>query len=123
MDLLRDDLVIADGGRAPAIQVTRYRKCPTLGGTVHSQSSDSKGVVLVVSDSDHIEPEIRPVYEGRFEDMSLIPGTYHVYAFDTLNGLEYANLEALREYTGQTISIDKEQHATVNLELIQRRLR
>lgn len=123
VDLLRDDLVIADGGRAPAIQVTRYRKCPTLGGTVHSQSSDSKGVVLVVSDSDHIEPEIRPVYEGRFEDMSLIPGTYHVYAFDTLNGLEYANLEALREYTGQTISIDKEQHATVNLELIQRRLR
>ena len=123
VDLLRDDLVVADGSRPPVIHVTRFSKCPTLGGTVHSQSSDSKGVVLVVSDSDHIEPEIRPVYEGRFGEISLMPGTYHVYAFDTLNGLEYANLEALREYPGQTISIDKDTHAMVSLELIQRRLR
>jgi hypothetical protein len=118
VDLLRDDLVIADGGRLPAIQVTRYSKCPTLGGTVHSQFGDSKGVVVVISDSDHIEPEIRPIYQNRFDEISLVPGAYHVYAFNTLNGLEYANLEALREYPGQTISIDKNQHATVTLELI-----
>jgi hypothetical protein len=121
VDLLRDDVVIADGGRPPAIQVKRYNKCPTLAGTVNSPSGDSKGVVVLISDSDHIEPEIRPIYQNRFEEISLVPGTYHVYAFDTLNGLEYANLEALRAYPGQTISVSKDQHSTVSLGLIQRR--
>lgn len=121
VDLLQEDLVIADGGRPPAIHLTRYSMCPTLGGTVHSESGDSQGVVLVISDSDRIEPEVRPIYEGRFGDISLRPGTYHIYAFDSLNGLEYANLEALREYPGQTIRIDQDQHAAVSLELIRRR--
>jgi hypothetical protein len=77
---MRDDLVVADA-QPPAIRVTRYANCPTLSGTVHAQAGNSNGVVLVVSDSDHIEPEIVPFGDGRFQTNGLIPGTYHVYAF------------------------------------------
>jgi hypothetical protein len=121
VDLLRDDLVIADGAPPPPIRVTRHSQCPTLRGAVRSESGVSAGVVLVVSNSDRVEPEIRPFSGGRFEDISLIPGTYRVYAFDTLDGLEYGSLEALREYPSQTIGLEKDRQATVILELIQRR--
>jgi hypothetical protein len=121
IDFFRNDLVIADGAPVPSIHLTRYSKCPTLTGAVHSESGDANGVVVVVSDSDHIEPEIRHVFEGRFGDIGLIPGTYHVYAFDTLSGVEFANPEAMRKYPGQTIRIEKEGHATVSLEMIRLR--
>jgi hypothetical protein len=121
VDLLVDDLVVTDANQPPAVRVTRYSTCPTLAGTVHSQSGDSSGAVLVVSDSDHIEPMIVPFSEGKFRTDPLIPGPYHMYAFRSLNGLEYANLETLRGYPGQTVRLEKDQSATVSLELIQRK--
>lgn len=120
-DLLRDDLVVADGVQPVAIRVSRYSKCPTLSGTIHSDSGDPWGTILLVSDPDHIEPGIVPFNQGRFHTAPIIPGTYHVYAFRSLNELEYANLDALREYPGKTVRLEKDQHAIVNLELIQKR--
>jgi len=120
-DLLYGDLVVADGAQPVAIRVSRFNKCPTLGGTIHADSGDPWGVVLLVSDSDHIEPAIVPFNQGRFNTPPIIPGTYHVYAFRSLNELEYANLDALREYPSQTVRLEKDQHAIINLELIQKR--
>jgi hypothetical protein len=55
------------------------------------------------------------------EEASLPTGTYRVYAFNTLDGLEYASPEALREYPGEAIRSEQARQATVTLDLIQRR--
>ena len=120
IDLLRDDLIVKGGDRPAAIRVTRYPKCPTLGGTVHSLSGNAWGSVVALADSEHIQPAILPVHQGQFDATALMPGTYRVYAFRTLEGLEYANPDALREFRGQTIRLEKDRPATVNLELIER---
>jgi hypothetical protein len=52
---------------------------------------------------------------------NLQQGTYQVFAFANIEGLEYTNLEAMRSYSGQTITMEAGQEKDITLEIIERK--
>ena len=48
-------------------------------------------------------------------------GTYQVFAFANIEGLEYANLEAMRNYSGQSITLEAGQEKDITLEVTERK--
>ncbi len=116
-DLTRDDLIV-NGDSPPPISVRLRDDCPSVSGTVHSESGEVRAFVIVVPDVAFIEPKILQVQGGGQFDMGgLSPGKYRVYAFSNIDGLEYANPEALRDFAGQQIDLQPNQKANVTLEL------
>jgi hypothetical protein len=57
---------------------------------------------------------------GAFSLSGLTPGDYTVYAFTDISGLEYTNPEALREFSGQKITLGPGAKAALQLNLITR---
>jgi hypothetical protein len=59
---------------------------------------------------------------GKLQRRNLAPGEYRVFAFDRIDGLEYANPEAMRPYLpgAQFIRVAPSGQASVNLELQRR---
>jgi hypothetical protein len=49
--------------------------------------------------------------------ITLAAGSYQVFAFSTLNGLEYADAQALRSYHSQSVTLDAGQKTDLTLEL------
>ena len=127
-DLLRDDLTVVGGNaQAPPIEVSLRNDCATLTGTSNTNSppsgTSSPGIafyVLVTSGSADAEPKLVPVWNGQFSLPGFTPGEYTVYTFSDISDLEYANPEALREYSGQKITLSPGEKATVQLNVIKR---
>lgn len=121
-NLLHDDLVVNGGAQPSPINVVLREDCGKLSGVVHSNAGAIPASVLLVSDSSMGDPIVIGTQpDGTFMDGLLSPGSYHVYAFSNLANLEYANPEALRDYSGQQISLEPNQPVTVNLDLIERK--
>jgi hypothetical protein len=58
--------------------------------------------------------------DGKFYISNLTPGEYRLFAFTNISHLEYANPEALRDFTGQDITVGPNEKANVQLDLITR---
>jgi hypothetical protein len=122
IDLTHNDLLISPGSRPPPITVSLRNDCGTISGTVRSENQNAPAFILVVPDSAPTEPKLFPVQpNATFVFAGLSPGTYRVWAFSNVTGLEYANPDALRDYPGQQVNLEANQKATVNLNLINRR--
>ena len=120
-DLLREDLAVVSGSaQAAPIELTLRNDCATLSGTLETNSPGYAGTVLVTSSSPDVEPRFFPVMNGNFSLSGLTPGDYTVYAFTDISGLEYANPEALREYSGQKITLGPGAKTALQLSLITR---
>lgn len=120
-DLLHDDLTVAGGSsRTEPIEVTLRNDCAALSGTVKANSPGSTGMILVAPSAPNMEPKVAPAFNGNFTVPGLAPGDYTVYAFSDISGLEYANPEALREFSGQKITLGPSAKATMQLDLITR---
>lgn len=116
-DLTQNDLIV-NADSQPPINVTLRNDCATLSGTVHAESGDATGMVILLASSALLEPKITPIQnKGYFEFPSMGPGEYRVYAFSNIDGLEYANPEMLRDFTGQQISLAANQKATITVNL------
>ena len=48
----------------------------------------------------------------------LSPGTYRVYAFTTLNGLEYSNPAALAQFSGQTAILEADKKTEITVDVV-----
>jgi hypothetical protein len=48
----------------------------------------------------------------------LSPGTYRVYAFKTLDGLEYSNPAALSQFSGQTVILEADKKTEITLDVV-----
>lgn len=48
------------------------------------------------------------------------PGTYCVYAFNTLDGLEYANPAVLAPFSGQTVNLEADKKTEIALDVVNR---
>ena len=120
-DLSREQLIVA-GGAAPApITVTMRRDCATLDVTTHSDAGGAPGVVVLASDSPALQPQIVPVQaNGSASFQNLAPGSYRIYALSDLEGLEYANPQAMRGIDSETVTLAANQKSSVNLQLVRR---
>jgi hypothetical protein len=116
VDLLRDYLVVSGGGEMQPITINLTSDCATLSAKVAPGEDQRQGFVLVVPSSSFAGPKILPIVAPGFVTagfrgpaLALSPGTYQVYAFSSLDGLEYANPETLREYPSQSVSLEAAQ--------------
>ncbi len=121
VDLARNDLLVSVGSQPQPITVSLRNDCATLTGTVHSEAQNTKAFVVLQADSAAVEPQLFPLQPNQqFTFSNLSPGTYRIWAFSNVAGLEYGNPDALREYASQQVELAAGQSATANLELVVR---
>ena len=117
-DLLRDDLIVAGGDSQP-IDVVVRDDAASLSGTARCE--DSQCWVLIVPDGTSAiqarQAFVNP--QGSFEQSGLAPGSYRIYAFDRLDGIEYTNPEAMKAYGAhaETVMLTAGQKAQVSVDL------
>jgi hypothetical protein len=120
-DLGSQDLTVSAGSAPQPITVTLRNDCATLSGVVHTDGPKAPVKVLVIPESGAAEPKIiGTAPEAQFSIKGFTPGDYRVYAFSTLDGLEYTNPEALRDFDAQAITLSPDQTTSVSLNLIVR---
>jgi hypothetical protein len=120
VDLTRDYLVVSSNAGAQPITIDLRSDCAVLKVQV---KADGRNVFAVlVPSSPFAEPIVQPmmIQPMGFAQLTLSPGTYQVFAFSSLNGLEYANPEALRNCPSQSITLDAGQQKELTLELVER---
>jgi hypothetical protein len=120
-DLASQDLIVSAGGAPQPITVMLRNDCATLSGIVHTDGPKAPVNVLVIPESSAAEPKIiGTAPESQFSVKGFTPGEYRVYAFSTLDGLEYTNPDALRDFDAQEITLSPNQTASVSLNLVVR---
>ncbi len=120
-DLTRNDLIVSPGSAPSPIEVTLSHNCAAISGSVTGQGEPVSGILLLVPESSSMQPVLLPVQpSGKFKFNSVSPGSYRLYAFDDIDGLEYANPEALRDFPSQQLELVAGQQAQVNVQLIAR---
>jgi len=121
IDLTREDLIVASGSQPQPINAILQNDCAVLQVTVHEPNPNAQSTVLLIPASHAMQPvtaQLDPAGSYVFTDLS--PGDYQVYAFSSIDGLEYANPEVMRDYSGQQIALSPNQHANVTLDVIGR---
>lgn len=120
-DLASQDLTVSAGAAPQPITVTLRSDCATLSGIVHTDGPKAPVKVLVIPESGVAEPQtISAAPESQFSIKGFTPGDYRVYAFSTLDGLEYTNPDALADFDANEITLSPNQTASVSLNLIVR---
>jgi hypothetical protein len=125
-NILTDDLVITGGGGC-SMELLLRNDSGTVRLSVKSSQPQSGGTALLVPVRGRGAARVLP-FETQEENagdtwtsMSLAPGEYMVYAFDNIDGIEYANPEALRPYASQAtaVTVSPGETAKVTAQLIQ----
>lgn len=121
IDLTREDLMVAPGSQPQPINVTLREDCASLRVAVHSPNQNAKATIVLIAASHAMGPltaQLDPTGSYVFTDLS--PGEYQVYAFSSIDGLEYANPEAMREFSEPQITLAPNQRADITLDVIAR---
>ena len=122
VNLLREPLVVPGSGHVPPIDLLLRDDGATVTGTVRATNPETTSV-LIVSDSAPMQTPmtLNPDRSGRFSAVNLAPGGYKIFAFDSLDQLEYANPLVLRQYDAQAahVTVSAAGTADVSLNLIQ----
>jgi hypothetical protein len=121
IDLTRDYLVVGAGEQPLAITIKMRADCATLTVKLQPAEHPRDAFLIVVPSSALAEPEIQGVAKGSAGSFTLSPGSYQVFAFSTVDGLEYANPEALRGYPSQTVNLDPGQKTEITVEPSERK--
>ncbi|MFL6353232.1 MAG: carboxypeptidase regulatory-like domain-containing protein [Bryobacteraceae bacterium] len=122
IDLRHENLVISPGSQPESITISLRDDCATITGLIRSENQNVSAFIILIGDSAPADPKLFPAQANQnFVFPGLSPGTYRVWAFSNIAGLEYANAEALRDYPGQQMNLGANQKASVNLDLISRR--
>jgi hypothetical protein len=116
-DVERNGLTISPGAAPDPVEVALANDCGSIQLAVNSGGLTNVWVVIVPErpGSDPIE-----MMGGGFTVSKLRPGSYRVYAFDDISGLEYANPEAMQTFSPKEISIGENQTVQVTLDVIKR---
>jgi hypothetical protein len=129
-NLLTDDLIIAPGGPPLSVNILLRNDSGSITGKVNVPDKQSSQItVLALSESlpkasptvtfSYPPPPNAPDAPG-FSLDGLAPGDYLVFAFDHLDGLEYANRDALQNYATRAarVTLAPGQRSKVTLDLI-----
>ena len=121
-DVAREPLEVTPGSTPPPLEVALRNDCATVNVNVRGTSATVGGVALLVSDSLPFEPQIVPVQPNSAAALpSLSPGDYRLYALSDVEGLEYANPEAMREVPVHNLHLEPNQNVTVALDVFERK--
>jgi hypothetical protein len=121
-DLLREELVVPEEGSVPPIEVVMRDDAATLEVLVHGAAVSRQAMVVLIPEARFSDLQFQ-VIGGHFAKTSwqpLSPGAYSVLAFDSTDGLDYQNPDALAPYLGKAASVrvSPHQNASVTVELI-----
>ena len=121
-DLLREELVVGQGGEQRPIEVLLRDDGGSITGTVISDNNAVPAVLLVVAERRATPPQVQNASERGFTLNNLAPGDYMLFAFDSTDGLEYTSREALEPYASQAahVSVNSNGSSNVTLKLIRR---
>ena len=127
VDLLSDSFVISEGsGTTQPIIVNMQAGCATLRVNLKSKDQRTAGVVLLVPSKGVYGSILLPLQSRNRMPLSTVlpllsPGSYEVYAFSNIAGLEYANPEVLRSYVGRSVDLVAGQNSEVTVEFSERK--
>jgi hypothetical protein len=121
-DLLRNDLLVPEGGRVEPIEIVLSDDGGSLRGTVKMPNRGSPCTVLLVPEHESAN-EIKAIETdetGHFGFEQVRPGDYALLAFDRVSDFEYRNPNVLGNYlsSGTRVSVLSGQQVSANLELI-----
>jgi hypothetical protein len=120
IDLTREPLTVAPGSQPEPINLSLANNCATLEVSIHSANTGQKATILLVPTSLTGSPStVRVDDSGHAKFNDLAPGEYTVYAFTSIEGLEYRNPEVMRGFHGQPFTLSANQHAAVTVEAIE----
>ena len=129
-NLLTDDLVIASGAPPLSVNILLSNDSGSLTGTVNVPDKyNSQVTILALSASlPKASPNVAFWYPpppntpdaSGFSLDGLAPGDYLVFAFDHLDGLEYASRDVLQNYASQAahVTLTPGQRSKITLDLI-----
>ena len=106
-DVSREPLTVIAGSPPPPLTVNIRNDCATLIVTPHSDLPETSGVLLLTSETSFLEPQILGFQGNQSMTVSnLSPGSYRLYAISDLDGLEYANPQAMREIPSEIVNLE-----------------
>ena len=121
VDLTRDELVVGPEGGAQPIVLNLGSDCAVLKVGVKAEGVNT---FIVIVPASGVEEPIAQMVTGQVTgaiQVKISQGTYQVFAFANIEGLEYANLEAMRSYSGQSITLEAGQEKDITLEVTERK--
>lgn len=136
VNLSEDYLVVGPGGATQPLIINVRGDCASLRAKIAPGQNQASGFLVIVPSSSFAEPKVWPIMAqssspagAPFYGMSsfyvasatLSPGDYRVFAFTSLDGLEYANPDALRDYPSQSINLDPGQKLELTVKLTDRK--
>ena len=127
-DLARGPLTLEAGSSPQPLILTLRNDCASLTVTAHSDQKDASGMLIVLSDNPGIEPSMATIQSspgtGDVPTSTMLgnlsPGPYHVYALTDIEGVEYANPQAMRDYPSETVTLEPNGKANITVELVAR---
>jgi hypothetical protein len=122
VDLLQEPLLVAAGAPVSPIEVVLRDDGGRVKIRVRSDSIPNTSRLLMFPEfAPNLPPmnlDISPTGEREYADLP--PGSYKIFAFDSIDGLEYGNPEAMAKYLlkSATITITSNGNATATVDLI-----
>lgn len=115
-DLLREPLLVPVGGHLPPIEVVLRDDGGSVNLKVTSAAPNSQNMVVIVSDSAPAHPpQLRYVFGNAESQLGpLGPGEYRVFAFDSIEGVEYRNPDVLEKYASRALRISVAANSKTN---------
>ena len=121
-NLLYDDIIVA-GGQIYPMEIVLRDDSASLSGTIKSSDANQPPatVVVVPQPAGKMTPRVVRGAGNDFSVSGLAPGEYLVFAFDSVDGMEFGNPDAFGPYASQAahITLTGNQRGQVSLDLIQ----
>jgi Carboxypeptidase regulatory-like domain len=106
LDLLHEVLTVPEDGTVAPIEVVLRDDPGSLKVIVHAEKPGQPATILVIPDG-ALFPSTNLMGNTNTEVYSppLAPGNYKIFAFDSLDGLDYGNPEVLSKYSSKAASV------------------
>ena len=122
VDLLREELVVPENGGVSPIEVVLRDDSATLRVHVSAEKPGQQSIVLVFPD-DALFPEpqmMSSTANSEIQTGPLAPGRYRIFAFDSIDGLDYANPDFMARYEPRSASVTvaANESASVSVDVI-----
>lgn len=122
VDLRREPLIVPPVGQVPPIEVVLRDDGGNVTIHVSSDKPVGTGHILMFPEfapnESPVNMDIRTMGNRAFR--GLAPGNYKVFAFDSIDGIEYRNPEVMAKYNSKaaTVTVTAGENAAVTVELI-----
>jgi hypothetical protein len=122
VDLLRQELVVPENGSVSPIEVALRDDSASLRVHVSAEKPGQQSIVLIFpEDVLFAEPQMMSsTGNAEIQAGPLAPGRYRVFAFDSIDGLDYANPDVMARYESRSASVTvaANESASVSVDVI-----